>query len=275
MDYKEFEAMTAALYQALGEGSGIKIVGYGTTCRVPGKSGNSYQIDVLAEQSNGLQTVRTAIECKYWKSKVNRDVVSKLVAIIKDTDIDKGAIFSKEGFTSGAINLARHENIGLVEMREPNDADWEGKIKTLRIMVNLIIPEFYDLEFIQNTPATGEKVSGTASTAEITIKEPGKEAKTLARVINEACEASVPPHEMNEVKFPSGTTLHSPGFDKHAIINAIRFKVKYKTYEDEIVIDGTEAIRLIVKELLEDRQFNVDHKGKIIETTTSADPAIP
>ena len=55
MDYKEFEAMTAALYQTLGEGSGIRIAGYGQTCRVQGKSGSWYQIDVLTEQSNGLQ----------------------------------------------------------------------------------------------------------------------------------------------------------------------------------------------------------------------------
>ena len=89
MDDKEYEAVTAALYQAMGEGSGITIEGFGSSCRVKGKSGSSYQIDVLTEQSNGLQTVRTAIECKYWQKRVTRDVVSNLITTIEDTNIER------------------------------------------------------------------------------------------------------------------------------------------------------------------------------------------
>ena len=76
MDDKEYETVTAALYQAMGESSGITIECFGSSCRVQGKSGSWYQIDVLTRQSNGLQTVRTAIECKYWQKRVTRNVVS-------------------------------------------------------------------------------------------------------------------------------------------------------------------------------------------------------
>ena len=149
MDDKEYEAATAALYQALGESSGIKIECFGSSCRIQGKSGSWYQIDVLTSQSNGLQTVRTAIECKYWNKRVTRNVVSNLITTVEDTNIEKGVIVSKEGFTSGAIALAKQKNISLVEMREPNDADWEGRIKTIHIMMHMTLPEFYDVEFVQ------------------------------------------------------------------------------------------------------------------------------
>ena len=135
MDDKEYEAATAALYQVMGESSGITIECFGSSCRVKGRSGSWYQIDVLTKQSNGLQTVRTAIECKYWQRRVTRNVVSNLITTIEDTNIEKGVIVSKEGFTTGAIALAKQKNISLVEMREPNDADWEGKIKTIHINV--------------------------------------------------------------------------------------------------------------------------------------------
>ena len=71
-------------------------------------------------------------------------MVSNLITTVEDANIEKGVIVSKEGFTSGAIALAKQRNISLVEMREPNDADWEGTIKTIHIMMHMIgqpIPE--------------------------------------------------------------------------------------------------------------------------------------
>ena len=246
MDDKEYEATTAALYQALGEGSGITIEGFGASCRVKGKSGSWYQIDVLTKQSNGLQAVRTAIECKYWKKRVTRNVVSNLVTLLEDTNIEKGVIVSKEGFTSGAIALAKQKNIGLVEMREPTDADWEGKIKSIHIMLNLSSLEFYDFVFVQPAQQTGERLQLVVSGQDLTIYEPGKDAKTLDQIAN-AAEISREPDQQIEMRFSTGTTMQIAGIEKRAAIEAVRFKVKHRIAEQEIVIDGAEVVRLIVQ----------------------------
>lgn len=267
MEDKEYEATTAALYQALGEGSGITIEGFGASCRVQGTSGSWYQIDVLAKQSNGLQTVRTAIECKYWKKRVTRNVVSNLITLLEDTNIEKGVVVSKEGFTSGSIALAKQRNISLVEMREPGDADWAGKIKTIHIMLHMTSPEFYDFEFVQPPQHAGERVQFTVSGQDLEIKEPTKEPKTLDQIANGAASSATSPGQGVEVRFPVGTTMQVAGFDKQAMIEAIRFKVRHHVHEEEIVIDGDQAIRLIVKEVFEDRQFHIGHDGQITETT--------
>ncbi len=267
MDDKEYEAATAALYQVMGESSGITIECFGSSCRVKGRSGSWYQIDVLTKQSNGLQTVRTAIECKYWQRRVTRNVVSNLITTIEDTNIEKGVIVSREGFTSGAIALAKQKNISLVEMREPNDADWEGKIKTIHIMLHSTWPEFYDMEFVQPPQQVGASVQGTASGQDITIKEPGKETKTLNHIVNAALTSESEEDQILEVRFLAGTTMHVVGFDKSAMIEAVRFKVRYHVHEREIIIDGDEVIRLIVKEVFEGRQFNIGHDGRVVETT--------
>ncbi len=267
MEYKEYEATTAALYQALGGGSGITIEGFGGSCRVQGKSGSWYQIDVLTKQSNGLQTVRTAIECKYWKKRVARNVVSNLITLLEDTSIEKGVVVSREGFTSGAVALAKQRNISLVEMREPNDADWEGKIKTIHIMLHITSPEFYDFEFVQRPQHAGERVQFTVSGQDLEIKEPTKEPKTLDQIANDAASSATSPDQKIEVRFPVGTTMQVAGFDKHAMIEAVRFKVRHHVHEREIVIDGDQAIRLIVKEVFEERQFHIGHDGQITETT--------
>ena len=270
MDDKEYEAATAALYQALGESSGIKIECYGSSCRIQGKSGSWYQIDVLTSQSNGLQTVRTAIECKYWNKRVTRNVVSNLITTVEDTNIEKGVIVSKEGFTSGAIALAKQKNISLVEMREPNDADWEGRIKTIHLMMHMTWPEFYDVEFVQPPQMAGNSIQGTFSGQDLTIKEPGKETKTLDQIVNSALSSEHSADQILEVRFLEGTTMHIVGFDKSAMMEAVRFKVRHHVDERESIIDVADMIRLIVKEVFEERQFHIRHDGQIVE---AIDPA--
>ena len=267
MDDKEYEATTAALYRAMGEGSGITIEGFGSSCRVQGKSGSWYQIDVLTKQSNGLQTVRTAIECKYWQKRVTRNVVSNLITTLEDTNIEKGVIVSKEGFTSGAIAIAKQKNISLVEMREPNDADWEGRLKTIHITLHVSSPEFYDVEFVQPPQQTGNSVQLSASAQDLTINEPENEPKTLDQILNAAVSSVTSPDQILEVRFPAGTTMQVVGFDKPAMIEAVRFKVRHHVHEREILIDGDQVIRLIVKEVFEDRQFHIGHDGRIVEAT--------
>ena len=272
MDDKEYEATTAALYQALGEGSGITIEGFGASCRVEGKSGSWYQIDVLAKQSNGLQTVRTAIECKYWKKRVTRNVVSNLITLLEDTNIEKGVVVSREGFSSGAISLAKERNISLVEFREPNDADWEGKIKTVHINLHITSPDFYDFEFVQPPQHDGERFQFTVSGQDLEIKEPTKEPRTLDQIANGAASSATSPDQEFEVRFPVGTTMQVAGFDKQAMLEAVRFKVRHHVHEEEITLDGDQAIRLIVKEVFEGKQFHIGRDGQITETTDEPIP---
>jgi hypothetical protein len=85
--------------------------------------------------------------------------------------------------------------------------------------------------------------------------------------VNNADSSATPPDQTIEVRFPTGTTMQVAGFDKHAMIEAVRFKVRHHVHEREIVIDGAQAIRLIVKEVFEDRQFNIGHDWRIVETT--------
>ena len=194
-------------------------------------------------------------------------MVSNLVTLLEDTNIEKGVVVSKEGFTSGAIALAKQKNISLVEMREPNDADWEGKIKTIHIMLCLEMPEFYDLELVQPPQQTGERAEFTISGQDLTISEPRKEPKTLDQIVNNADISATPPGQTIEVRFRTGTSMQVAGFDKHAMIEAVRFKARHHIHEREIVIDGNQAIRLIVKEVFEEREFRIGHDGQITEAT--------
>ena len=107
MDWKEYEEITKYIYETLGNAAGTKIVGYGGTCKVKGKSGVSHQIDVLASHSDGVHNYRTAIECKYWDKKINKEIVMKIAEIVEDSGINKGVVVSKMGFTEDGISYAK------------------------------------------------------------------------------------------------------------------------------------------------------------------------
>jgi Restriction endonuclease len=133
LDWKTYESITKYIYETLGKQSGVKIIGYGNSCNVIGKSGVSHQIDVLTTHSDGIHTYKTAIECKYWKDKVNKDIVMKLAETIEDTGINKGIIVSKNGVTQDGVEYAKYINIGLVELREIEEKDFDKNPKDIEI----------------------------------------------------------------------------------------------------------------------------------------------
>lgn len=133
LDWKIYESITKYIYETLGHQSGITIKGHGQNCKVVGKSGVNHQIDVLTTHSDGIHSYDTAIECKYWKQKVNKDVVMKLSAIMEDAGISKGIIVTRSGFTKDGQEYAKFKNIGLVTLREWTESDQYSTPKEIEL----------------------------------------------------------------------------------------------------------------------------------------------
>lgn len=125
LDWKTYEFITKYIYETLGQKYNINIEGYGHNCKIKGKSGVEHQIDVLTSETDNTGTYRTAIECKYWNKKVTKETVMKLLAIINDTDIKRGIIVSKSGYTPDAQQFAKYNNILIVHLRETGEKDKE------------------------------------------------------------------------------------------------------------------------------------------------------
>src|SRR5690606_38536269 len=106
MEWKEYEEITKHIYETLGKERGVIIECFGNNCRVDGKSHVTHQLDVLTSHSDGIHTYKTAIECKYWNSTSNKDIVMKVARIIEDAGMNKGVIVTKNGFTPDAISFA-------------------------------------------------------------------------------------------------------------------------------------------------------------------------
>jgi hypothetical protein len=84
-----------------------------TNAILEGRSGGRHEIDVLAEKSDPLTTIRVAVECKAWNDPIEKDVVSKLDYVLGDLGLNKGIIVSLHGCRSGAEIAARELGIDL------------------------------------------------------------------------------------------------------------------------------------------------------------------
>ncbi len=164
LDWEKYEAITKYIYGALGAQYGIKVKGYGPKFKVKGKSGVEHQVDVLTEQFNGERQLLTAIECKYWKKKVNKDIVMKLSETMMDAGIASGIIVCKSGFTRDTLTFAEYKGIKLVELREAgeNDVDFKKtfEVGTLDIHINMMVSRVNvtSIDFGSRTIAGEEKI---------------------------------------------------------------------------------------------------------------------
>ena len=178
MKWQAYEELVKDIYQQLGKLAGVRIECWGSSCKVRGKSGVYHNVDVLTSHSDGIHTYKTAIECKHWNEKISKDPVTKLSVILDETNIEKGVLVSKVGFTRDAQQLAKFKNISLVQLREPEDSDWEGFIREISIEVNLIVDEIYDYKAICSNIDESHKNSFLSSGIRLLVE--GENGNTMS-----------------------------------------------------------------------------------------------
>ncbi len=268
MDWQQYEIVTKYIYETLGHQSGVKIEGHGSDCKVMGKSGVEHQIDVLAAHSDGIHTYKTAIECKYWKENVSKDIIMKVLAIIQDTNINKGVIVSKTGFTPDAIAYAQHTNIGLVELREMEEKDWEGRprisdIKSWRrrpeIIKTVIIPSLFnrsakDSEEVNPTEMILKKHDGTTVGVIDLMTEFKKELHS--HPVNKKIEKRITAPMSQLININTNNTIYIDGIILVGVLTETPIDLGFKPVDE---------IWLIMKSIFEEKSYTISKKGVITE----------
>lgn len=268
LDWKSYEAVTKHIYETLGKQSGVSIECFGNSCKVTGKSGVEHQVDVLTKHSDGIHIYRTAIECKYWSSKINKDIVMKVTEIIEDAKINKGVIVSKEGFTPDGIKFAQHKNIGLVELREMRDEDWEGRDKNPDLNGKVVSKRPQILDFIIDFEGEEKKVGELVKTSEIEFHLPNNKVKPLSFFIQDFNKrlSKLPVGEKLAAYYElKGSTLTNKEKNTSLKVNGLELRGELIEVEQELTFYAVDRIWLIMKSLFEDRTFTISRGGKVQE----------
>lgn len=269
MDWKEYEEVTKFIYETLGKSSGVKIKCFGNSCKVTGKSTVEHQIDVLAEHSDGLHTYLTAVECKYWNQNINKDIIMKVAEIVEDSGLNKGVIVSKLGFTPDAVNFAKYKNIGLVELRELTEADWEGRIKDIVVNINMLLPEITSLELLVPEEIQTGLDKGKTRVEFLAIEKANGERETFEKYIEEF-NNELTKKEENEVfsrvyKFEENSKFIYTPTNEEILIRGFKLSGILKIGKSKLEIKGEDHIWLIMKSILEDKEYTISKNREINE----------
>ncbi len=275
LDWKIYESITKYIYETLGEEFGVKIKGHGSTCKVIGKSGVAHQIDVLTSHSDGIHTYETAIECKHWNQKVNKDTVMKLAEIIQDAGINKGIIVCKNGFTQDGIEYAKHKNIELVELREIEEKDLrenpkEIHIGDLEIRINSSIRR---TEILKIDIGNNRKIDfkNEIELYNLLVIREDESYMPLATYVAEFRKEVNPENKKTETltkhyKIPNGI-IYDRGTKESLKINEITFTGQLRKIDDNrnLKFKLVDKVWLIMKSIFNERTFTFSESGLIKE----------
>ena len=96
-------------------------------------SDGNYQIDGYIEFDLMGVTYKTLVECKHYKSSIEREKVQILYDKLRACGAQKGILISSSSFQSGAITYATQHGIALVQLTE------SGNQYETRSMYNTIV----------------------------------------------------------------------------------------------------------------------------------------
>lgn len=276
LDWKSYEGITKYIYEALGKKSGVKVECYGNACKVSGKSGVDHQIDVLTSHSDGIHSYRTAIECKYWQEKINKDIVMKVSEIISDANINKGVIVSKNGFTQDGIDYAKYRNIGLVELREIEEKDQEAirgefDVAYVEILhqISLRRPEIFSttIEYLDEVHNEQEEINIYANTIKLSNGNQIPFTKYTEAFQNEL-------HQQNKLFQPLTKRYDVPdGSLINKLTNSSR-KIKGIVFigalkkidsNHNVKLTIVDQVWLIMKSIFDEKSFSISENGFIVE----------
>lgn len=135
-----YETLTQQIFQQILNQDGVKTINVQHDITLDGKTA-THQIDVYWEFEVTGIVYKTIVQAKDWARPVDQGELLKFKAVLDDLpDQPRGIFVSRSGYQSGAMEFAKKQGIPLYELRKPTNEDWKGRIRTIRIQMNIIVP---------------------------------------------------------------------------------------------------------------------------------------
>jgi hypothetical protein len=133
----EYELLVKSIYEQILQKEGVENVQVQHDQSILGKSGAPHQIDVLWRfRIAGVEHL-VLIECKNYGSAVEIGHVRNFHTVIEDINGARGVLVTRVGFQSGAVTFADHHGIGLKLVKQAEDGDWEGYIRSVDVHISM------------------------------------------------------------------------------------------------------------------------------------------
>lgn len=274
---EEYELFVKQVYGCLNQADGLTDVRIQHDVKMIGAAGVKHQIDVYWTFKRGGVDYKVAVECKDYSSKVSIEKIRAFHSILHDLGNVHGIVASRAGFQSGAAQYAKKYGIQLMEIRQPKDGDWEGRLRNIsfqlsmrsvgKIRTGLVINKRKAEEMGVTIPESNEIRMQTDQIRidyermivnKIAVEEKG--SKTIHDLIQKLPMGN--PSEDNRflVKFENAL-IHLSGYDLP--IDGIGFTYDIIESSEQIDIRGDDVIKALVKNITDGSEQTIDRFGRI------------
>jgi len=138
-----YEQLAKWIIEQISENEGVNTTRLEHNVKLPGKTA-VHQIDVLWEFDVAGFKYTTIIQAKDWRTQnVDQGKLIQFKGVLDDLPGQpRGIVVTSKGFQSGAREFAEKNGIYIYELREPTEEDWNDRIKTFNISMNIYQPYF-------------------------------------------------------------------------------------------------------------------------------------
>ncbi|MBO6220054.1 MAG: restriction endonuclease [Treponema sp.] len=268
----EYESLVEEVFRQLDEQTTVATIEVTKNKILQGKT-TSHEIDVYWEfQFRGIKYV-TIFQAKDWKNKVPQGAMLQFQAILNDLpDQPRGIFVTRTGYQKGAIDVAKKNGIKIYELREPNDEDWKGKIKTIHLTINAFIPD-NKIKIIHDDKWLNEQCE-KLNIKNLNLEVYGDENKLYICNEDKSVWKSIYDLKREESVLLGKQEIHNVikniSFEENKYlmtndkripylkISEIQVELNQSLITQELEIDGTEIVGFILKDLLEEKEFTFD-----------------
>lgn len=267
----EYELLTKSIYEAILHQDGVT-TDVKHNIILKGKAAE-HQIDVYWEYKIADTLFRVAIECKNYNSKVTIGKVRDFHSVLNDIGNIQGVMVARNGFQSGAKEYAEHYGINLKEIREPENDDWKGRIKTIVMQTNMITTHIRKRKInIDDVWMRNNDDLPKGATIHLRLNDSTDKIWFLDNLGNKIFN-----FYQLEAKLPTDKTAenitYKYEFDNAFLENTEGIKFKISSIEyiydvrqstiPDIVIDGTQTAQTIIKDALTGSIKFVNNNGNL------------
>lgn len=258
---KEYEDLVAKIYNRLNRQEGFPNIRLQQNVKLKDKVGIEHQIDIYWEFQIAGVIYRMAVECKDHGRAVEMKDMEAFAHVLQEIGGISGIFVSKSGFQSGAVAVAKANGIQMLEIRKPNAADWEGKIKDIHIDIGvksvanvrpmIVVDQEWCNEYLEGKVENIKQVQARTDAVYIDDIEAG-EKKMVKDIIN-----TLPVDRVAKDLRWKQSYRRAFFVSQDLKIKIDEIEILYDVQEDheKIVIKGDEVVAAIVKNL---QSGNVD-----------------
>lgn len=225
----------------------------------------THQIDLYWEFEIGGIKYSTVVEVKDLIKPVDQGKLFQFKCVLDDLPGQPRGIFvTRTGYQEGAREYAKKNGILLYELREPTDQDWDDRIKTFNIEINLYNPKFDNIKLIQDTECNIQELKrlniphSEASKISIEVSdnlkfydESGAEITTAFILFN-----SLVPKGFNELqptkvtyRFDRPTFIKTSNPQVRMWINSLEITISKTLETKTIILKGEDFVQYVLKNI--------------------------